>query len=105
MASMRQFPEGTKTVAKSWNCQASREVANNGASVLVLVTGHVSVGQFRQDFTESFFLDPQTKPYPGFYVVSDTLRFTRQFPNGVLAATAIPQPQLPSVVFEKKEEE
>mmetsp|Transcript_2354 Transcript_2354/g.6440 ORF Transcript_2354/g.6440 Transcript_2354/m.6440 type:complete len:163 (-) Transcript_2354:179-667(-) len=48
-----------------------------GGGMLVLVTGFLSIDgtPFVQHFTESFFLDKQAAPSPGYYVLSDMLRY------------------------------
>jgi len=76
MATLRELPgTASKTEILGMDSQDSLQ-----GGVLVLVTGYLEIEgtDLRQHFTQSFFLDKQTEPYEGYFVLNDILRFTRR---------------------------
>lgn len=72
MAALTPFKPEVKTETICIDSQGSRKGA-----VIVLVTGYLMVvgTSIVQHFTQSFFLDRQSLPYEGYFVLNDILRF------------------------------
>eukprot|EP00446_Apocalathium_sp_SHHI-4_P005095 CAMPEP_0177193078 /NCGR_PEP_ID=MMETSP0367-20130122/22245_1 /TAXON_ID=447022 ORGANISM="Scrippsiella hangoei-like, Strain SHHI-4" /NCGR_SAMPLE_ID=MMETSP0367 /ASSEMBLY_ACC=CAM_ASM_000362 /LENGTH=542 /DNA_ID=CAMNT_0018640929 /DNA_START=37 /DNA_END=1665 /DNA_ORIENTATION=- len=70
-------------------CQESRH-----GGVLVCVTGCLTYTQSseRQHFTQALFLDRQSEPYDGYFVLNDILRYISPDGSSKVAAPAAPTP-------------
>eukprot|EP00933_Yihiella_yeosuensis_P004832 TRINITY_DN10922_c1_g1_i4.p1 TRINITY_DN10922_c1_g1~~TRINITY_DN10922_c1_g1_i4.p1 ORF type:complete len:453 (+),score=141.77 TRINITY_DN10922_c1_g1_i4:194-1552(+) len=67
--------------------------------VLVLVTGYMSLGvSERRHFSQALFLEKQTEPYDGYFVLNDVLRYTPSQASSPVVTPARAPAETPAAV-------